>query len=122
MSFTAVSGAAKDDLILSLAILALHDGGVEASGDNIAALVKATGNTVPAYLSNLFAKLVASRSIDDMLMKPGSGGGGGAAPPAAAAGAAPKAAEKKEEAPKPKADDDDFVGGGGGLFGGDDDM
>ena len=98
MSLTGLTGTSKEDLVVSLAILALHDGGVEVSAANINSIVKASGNTVAAYWGSLYAKHLAARSIDDMLMKPGQGGG---AAPAAAAGGAPAAggaaAAKKEE-------------------------
>ena len=87
MSFTGVSGAAKEDLIVSLAILALHDGGVAVEADKIAALVEATGNTVAGYWGSLYAKMLAGRSIDDLLLKPGAGGGGGGGAVAPAEGA-----------------------------------
>ena len=87
---------------MSLAILALHDGGVEVSSDNINAIIKASGNTVATYWGALYSKILAGRSIDDMLLKPGMGGGPAAAPAAggaapAAGGAAAKAEEKKKE-------------------------
>ncbi len=117
MAFTGVSGAAKEDLVVALAILALHDGGAEVSGENINKLVEATGNTVASYWGALYAKLLASRNIDDLLMKPGMGGG--AAPAAAAGGAAPAAAAAKEEKKKEEEPEEE-VGGAGGLFGDDD--
>jgi large subunit ribosomal protein LP1 len=123
MSFTGVSGSAKEDLVVSLAILALHDGGVEVSADNINAVIKASGNTVAGYWAGLYAKALAGRNIDDMLMKPGMGGGApvaaaaGGSAPAAAGGAAKKEEAKKEE----KEEEEEAVGGAGGLFGGDDD-
>lgn len=119
MSLTKVSGAAKEDLVVSLAILALHDGGVEINADNINNLVNATNNKVASYWGAIYSKILANRDIDDLLLKPGVGGGaavavaaGGAAP---AAGGAPAAEEKKEE------EEEEEVGGAGGLFGGDDD-
>lgn len=72
MSFTGVSGAAKEDLVVSLAILALHDSGVEVSSENINAIISASGNTVAPYWGALYAKLLAGKNIDDMLLKPGS--------------------------------------------------
>lgn len=115
-----MTGAAKDDLVVSLAILALHDGGAEVTGEKINALIEATGNKVAGYWGALYAKVLAGRNIDDLLMKPGFGGGaaapaaaaGGAAAPAAGGAAAKKEEEKKEE--------EEEVGGAGGLFGDDD--
>ena len=100
MSFSGVSGSAKEDLVVSLAILALHDGGVAVTADNINSIISASGNTVAGYWGALYSKVLAGRNIDDMLLKPGAGGapapaaGGASAGPAG--GAAAKA-EKKEE-------------------------
>lgn len=97
MAFSGVSGSAKEDLVVSLAILALHDGGVAVSADNINAIIAASGNTVAGYWGALYSKVLAGRNIDDLLLKPGAGG----APPAAAGGAATGGAaaggDKKEE-------------------------
>ena len=123
MAFTGLTGSAKDEFVVSTAILALHDGGVSVNAENINKLVAATGNTAPGFLAGLYSKLVASRNIDDILMTPGSGGGGGGgvAAPAAAGGSAPAAAggaakkeEKKEEVVE------EAFSGAGGLFGDDD--
>jgi large subunit ribosomal protein LP1 len=117
MSLTGLSDAAKEDLIVSLAVLALHDGGVEVNADNINAIVKASGNSVQSYWGALYSKLVAGRDVDELLMKPGAGG---AAPAAAAPGAAaPAAAAAKKE--EKKEEEEEEVGGAGGLFGADDD-
>ena len=97
MAFSGVTGSAKEDLVVSLAILALHDGGVAVSADNINAIVSASGNTVAGYWGALYSKVLAGRNIDDLLLKPGAGG---APAPAAAGGAAASAggdAGKKEE-------------------------
>ena len=99
----------------SLAILLLHDGGVDVSADNINAVVAAANVTVAPYWGTLYAKNLAGFKIDDMLMKPGSGGGGGggAAPAAAAGGAAGgKKEEKKEEKKEVRVG---RVWGGGGV-------
>jgi len=121
MSFTGISGTAKEDLVVSLAILALHDGGVEVTADNINSLIAATGNSVAGYWGALYAKLLAGRNLDDMLLKPGAGGGPAPAAASAAApaagGAAPAAAKKEEK----KEEEEEEVGGAGGLFGGGDD-
>ena len=100
MAFSGLTGSAKEDLVVSLAILALHDGGVAVSADNINSIVSASGNTVAGYWGALYSKVLAGRNIDDLLLKPGAGG----APPAAAGGASAGASagdakkeEKKEE-------------------------
>jgi hypothetical protein len=52
MSF--ISGN-KDEFVTSLAALALHDGDVEISADNINKLLAASGNTTAPYWPALFA-------------------------------------------------------------------
>ena len=41
MSISSLQGSAKEDFVVSLAILALHDGGVEVNAENINAIIKA---------------------------------------------------------------------------------
>ena len=119
MPFETMSETAKEDFVVSLATLILHDAGLELSADNINALAKASGNTVKPFWGSLYAKLLAGRSMTDLLMKPGASGpapaaaGGAAAAPAAGGKAAAKVEEKMVE--------EEEVGGAGGLFGGDDD-
>ncbi len=115
-----LSASDKEDLAVSLAVLALHDGGVEVSAANISAILEAAGVTVAGYWPAIFAKVLGSRNIDDLLLKPGAGGGPAPAAAAAASGggaAAPAAAKKEEK----KEEEEEDVGGAGGLFGGDDD-
>jgi large subunit ribosomal protein LP1 len=121
MAFANLSDSAKEDMAVSLAVLALHDGGVEVSAENISAILAAAGVTVAPYWAPIFAKILGSRKIDDLLLKPGFGGGsgGGAAAPAASGGAASGGAAKKEE--KKEEEEEEDVGGAGGLFGGGDD-
>jgi large subunit ribosomal protein LP1 len=92
--------------------LALHDDGIPITAEKIATMVKAAGVQVEAYWPGLFAKLVATRNIEDLITNIGSGGGAGAPVAVAASGgaapaaaAAPAAEEKKEE-PKEESDDD----------------
>ncbi len=87
-------------------------------GDNINALVKASGNTVQSFWGGLFAKVLAGQDLDNIIMKPGVGGGVAAA--GSAGGAAPAAA-KKEEKKEESSEESDVGGAGGGLFGGGDD-
>jgi large subunit ribosomal protein LP1 len=117
MAFANLSDTAKEDMAVSLACLALHDGGVEISADNINALVSGAGVTVAPYWGSLFSKLLANTKFDDILTKPGSGGGGGAAPAASGAPAAGGAKEEKKEEKKKEEEEED-AGGAGGLFGG----
>ena len=125
MAFANYSQDAKADLAVSFATLILGDAGLEVSADNINALIKAAGvEGVKPYMGMLFAKILAGRNLDDMLLKPGMGGGAPAAAPAAggsapAAGGAAKKEEKKEE--KKVEEEEVDMGGAGGLFGGGDD-
>ncbi len=96
--------------------MALHDGDVEITADNIKALVEASGNTTAPYWPALFAPFLRA-NIDTIIA---SGGAGAAAPAAAASSdAAPAAAEKKEEKKeKPKVEEVDALDGGMDMFGG----
>jgi large subunit ribosomal protein LP1 len=119
MAFAGLSDVEKEDQAVSLACLILHDAGLEVSADNINAIVAAAGIKVAPYWGSLFAKFLAGRKIDDMLLKPGMGGAPAAAAAApAAGGAAPAAAAAKKEEKK---EAEEEVGGAGGLFGGGDD-
>jgi large subunit ribosomal protein LP1 len=116
-----LSKEAKDEAITSLAALLLVDAGAEVSGDKIAEVIAASGNSVEKYWPAMFASLCAKTNINDLLnasTTPGSGGGGGGAP-APAAGAATKgapAAAPVAEKPKDEPVEVD-MSGGAGLFG-----
>ena len=72
-----VEGAAKDQLVVSLAALLLHDSNVDISSDNIDAVVKASNNTVPAYYSALFSSYIEKAGgVEKFLVGPSAGGAG----------------------------------------------
>eukprot|EP01031_Cornospumella_fuschlensis_P033312 gene33312-40297_t len=54
-------GANKDEFLVSLAALALYDGGAEVTSDNINVLLKASNNTVAPYWPALFAGFLKGR-------------------------------------------------------------
>eukprot|EP00878_Enallax_costatus_P000025 GHUV01000032.1.p1 GENE.GHUV01000032.1~~GHUV01000032.1.p1 ORF type:complete len:111 (+),score=58.93 GHUV01000032.1:79-411(+) len=100
------------ELACVYASLILADDGLDITADNINSIVKAAGITVEPYWPSLFAKLFATKKIEDLITNVGAGGGapaaGGAAPAAggaAAGGAAPAKEEKKEE---PSEEDEDM--------------
>jgi hypothetical protein len=71
-----VEGADKDQLIASLAALVLSDSGAEITAENIEAVIKASGNSVPAYYAPLFANFISKAGgVDKFLAGPSSGGG-----------------------------------------------
>jgi ribosomal protein L12E/L44/L45/RPP1/RPP2 len=78
---------------------------------------------VAPYWPSLFARVLSTRNVEDLILSSGGGSGGAvAAAPAATGGAAPAAkqeekAEKKEE--KKKSSSSEHGDLGGGLFGGD---
>merc|ERR1719174_3480046 len=89
------------DLICSYAALILADGDKDVTADNITAIAKAAGCTVPGYYAELFEKVNALNSVQSMVEnagKVGSGAPGGAGPAAtgASTGSAPAAAAKEE--------------------------
>merc|ERR1711908_153526 len=75
---------------------------MDVTADNLNALIKASGASVPAFYPALWEKVNATVAFTEMVKKAGEvgtggggGGGGGAAP--AAGGAAPAAAAEESE-------------------------
>ncbi|KAH7447880.1 hypothetical protein KP509_01G125200 [Ceratopteris richardii] len=101
---------ASSELACTYASLILYDDGIPVTAEKISTLVKAANVTVEPFWPSLFAKLLESRNIEDLITNVGSGGGGGAvtaAAPAAAAESAPAApVEEKKEEPKEESDED----------------
>merc|ERR1712070_698021 len=101
--------ANKNELLCAYSALLLSDGGKDVTADNINAVCKAAGASVPAYYAQIFEKVnemrPVSKTIKDAAKVGGSAPAAGGAP---AGGAAPK----KEESE----DDDDGGMAGGGLF------
>merc|ERR1712167_411187 len=106
--------ANKNELLCAYSALLLSDGGKGVTADNINAVCKAAGASVPAYYAQLFEKVNEMRPVSKIIKDAAKVGGAPAAAGAPAAGgaAAPAAAAKEESE-----DDDDDVGmAGGGLF------
>ena len=106
----------KDEFAVSMAALALYDGGNEITADAINLLLKNANVTTAPYWPSLFAGLLKNGRIEQLVF---SGGAGGAAPAPVAGGAAPTAAAeapKKEE--KKKEEVVDALEGGMNMFGG----
>merc|ERR1711869_150362 len=82
----------KNELLCAYSALLLSDGGKDVTADNINAVCKAAGASVPAYYAQLFEKVAAMRPVDEIVADAGKVGGGGGG----AGGAAPAAAAKKE--------------------------
>ena len=78
-------------------------------------MITASGNEVEKYWPTLFANLLKSRKVSDLL----SNIGGGAAGPAEST-AQETAGETKEEAKKEEEEDEDNMDGAMNLFGDDD--
>merc|ERR1712216_28025 len=93
----------KNELLCAYSALLLSDGGKDVTADNINAVCKAAGASVPAYYAQIFEKVNEMRPVSKIIKDAAKVGGG-----APAAGAAPK----KEESE----DDDDGGVAGGGLF------
>merc|ERR1712228_283361 len=112
-----LSKTEKDELCCTYAALLLHDGGVEVTGEKIAKVIKASGNSVEGYWPGLFAKALQGQNIGALLTNvSGPAPAGGAA--AATAGVAEKVEEaKKEEEPAEEEEEADMDMGG--LFGDD---
>ena len=60
------------ELACTYAALILHDDGVEATADNIKAIIAAAGVEVEGYWPSLFAKLLEKKSMDDFITNVGA--------------------------------------------------
>jgi len=102
---------------VSLAALALYDGGADVSADNISLLLKESNNEVAPYWPGLFASFLNGR-MDTLVFTIGGGaapsGGAAAAAAPVAAAEAPKEEKKKEEVVDALDGGMDLFGGGGG--------
>merc|ERR1712070_1159191 len=89
--------ANKNELLCAYSALLLSDGGKDVTADNINAVCKAAGASVPAYYAQLFEKVNEMRPVSKIIKDAAKVGGAPAAAGApAAGGAAPAAAAKKE--------------------------
>ena len=108
-----------ESLACTYAALLLHEAGMPASAENIAAAVKAAGVTVRPTLPIIFARFLEKKPVDALMAAAAAvapaateapaAAAGGAAPAAAAGGKAKKEEKKVEE----EECDDDM---GFGLF------
>lgn len=71
-----VEGAEKNDLVLSLAALLLSDCSVEITEENLTSVVSSSNNSVPAYMTTLYANLIA-KAGGVSKFQPGPSAGGG---------------------------------------------
>merc|ERR1712232_459392 len=72
----------RDELCCTYAALLLHDGDLQITGDKIAKVIKASGNSVEAYWPSLFAKALEGQNIGTLLASvsgPAVSGGAGPA-------------------------------------------
>ena len=86
---------------------------LSSQAENIAALVKAAGVTVPPYLPGMYAKVFSKKPISELISNVGAGGGGGGGGAAAGGGGGGgAAAEEKEEEKKEESEEegDDDMG------------
>ena len=111
----AFCGNEKDEMVTSLACMALYDGETEITADQISVLLTATNNKVAPFWPSLFAGICADNRILEIICS------GGAAP-AGAGGAAAVAGGEEAAAPveaaKPKEEEVDALEGGMDMFGG----
>ena len=106
----------KDELACAYAAVILQDGGVEVTSEALEALLKASKVTVEPYWPSLFAKMAATKDLDELvLLQNASSGPGAAAGGADAEGEAAAAEEEEEE------EEEEVDANVGGLFGDDDD-
>lgn len=71
-----VTGAAKNNLVVSLAAILLSDSNLDISQENIDSVVTASGNTIPSYYSALFANYIEKAGgVERFFAGPSAGGG-----------------------------------------------
>eukprot|EP01125_Pyxidicula_operculata_P001202 TRINITY_DN1113_c0_g1_i1.p1 TRINITY_DN1113_c0_g1~~TRINITY_DN1113_c0_g1_i1.p1 ORF type:complete len:124 (-),score=51.00 TRINITY_DN1113_c0_g1_i1:48-374(-) len=98
--------ADKEELACTYAALILHDAGKPVTAASINSAVTAAGLKVQGFWPNLFEKVLATRSLDDIINKVGVGSGAPAAAAPAATTAAPAASKPAVEA-KPVEEEED---------------
>merc|ERR1711918_324203 len=87
-------GDNKNEMLCAYAAMILADAETDVTADNLNALIKAAGASVPAYYAAIYEKVNGMTSVTDLLENAGEVGGGGGAPAAASGGAAPAAKKK----------------------------
>lgn len=71
-----VTGAAKNNLVVSLAAILLSDSNLDISQENIDSVVTASGNTIPSYYSALYANYIEKAGgVERFFAGPSAGGG-----------------------------------------------
>eukprot|EP00178_Gracilaria_changii_P026072 TRINITY_DN80096_c0_g1_i1.p2 TRINITY_DN80096_c0_g1~~TRINITY_DN80096_c0_g1_i1.p2 ORF type:complete len:129 (+),score=28.92 TRINITY_DN80096_c0_g1_i1:75-461(+) len=115
-AFTGLSGTAKEDMLVSLATLVLHDGGKPITAEGINSVITASGNSVAAFWGGMFENLLTGKNVDELIMQPSAGG------PAVEGGPAVDAAGEgdKKEDEDDSSSDGSAGGGAADLFGGSD--
>jgi len=102
------------ELACTYAALILHDDNVPITADKISALVSAAGITIQPFWPSLFARVLSTRNMEELLLS--TGGGAAPAPAAVASSEAdtkkeqPKEEKKKKEEPKEEEDEDMGLG------------
>ena len=105
----------KEEFVTCMAAMVLQDSDVEVNSDNIALLIKNSGNSTAPYWPSLFSGLMADGNCEKLIWT-GSKGAGGAV---VAAGAATEEAAPAAAA-APKEEEVDPMEGGMSMFGGGD--
>ena len=73
-----VEGAAKDQLVTSLAALILNDSKAEITAENIESVISAAGLKVPSYYPTLYSTYIEKAGgVEKFFSGPSAGGGGG---------------------------------------------
>merc|ERR1711924_156016 len=88
----------KNEMLCAYAATILADAETDVTADNLNAVIKAAGASVPAYYAAIFEKVNGMTSVTDLRENAGKigGGGGGGGGAAASSGSAPAAAAKKK--------------------------
>ena len=62
-----LSGAAKEEMAVSLVVMALQDGGADINSDNIDTMLKAAGIEAEPYWGMLYGGLVKNTPLTEIL-------------------------------------------------------
>ena len=103
----------KEELGCVFASIILNEEKAEITAEHITAITKAAGLHVQPFWPAVFARILADKNIDDVIVN--AGAAPAAAAPAAAAAAAGEAKEEKEEKKEEKKEEEEEEEGDFGL-------
>jgi len=116
--FQLLSMSQNSELVCTYATLILHDAGHKVTADGISNIAKAAGIELEPFWPNLFAGIVGSQNLDDLILNAGAVSGGDHSPHTGSAPAhtdVPATGGKGGAAPPPKEKTPEPDSSGGGM-------